>query len=385
MNKRVCLVVASPLTIHFFLLGHIQVLAKKYEVTVITNTDNPDFLSFTGVPVKVIPVDMARQVSPWRDLTCLVHLIHIFHQQKFDLIHTLSPKSGLLGIIAAWIARVPLRVHTFQGEVWITRKGLWRSFLKSMDKLVAKLASHLLVVSQSEKSFLIEQGVVRSDDLEILANGSICGVDINRFRPDHETRVTIRAQLGIANNDKVILYVGRLNADKGVMDLAAAFKKIANNDQKVQWLVVGPDEENMRSKIRHECPDILNRIHFVDYSPKPESYMAAADILCLPSYREGFGLVLIEAAAVGLPTVGSRIYGITDAVVDNETGLLFEAGNVRDLAIKLETILNDDALKVRLGQRGMQRARQDFSRELVESEFLKFYERVLNDDELKTY
>src|SRR5450830_1506828 len=228
--KKVCLVVASPLTIHFFLTGHIQALATKYDLTVITNTDDPNFLNFMGLCIKVMPVPMARQISLWNDFKCLIHLICIFYREKFDLVHTLSPKSGLLGIIAAWVARTPLRIHTFQGEVWITRKGLWRSFLKSMDKLVAKLASHLLVVSQSEKSFLIEQGVVKSSQLEMLANGSICGVDINRFRPDHEMRVSIRDQLGIANSDQVILYVGRLNADKGVMDLAAAFKKIASNN-----------------------------------------------------------------------------------------------------------------------------------------------------------
>jgi glycosyltransferase involved in cell wall biosynthesis len=383
--KKVCLVVASPMMVHFFFIGHIKALAAKYDVTVITNTDNPDFLNFTGVPVKVIPVQMARQVSLWIDFKCLIRLIYIFNREKFDLVHTLSPKSGLLGIIATWIARTPLRIHTFQGEVWITRKGLWRTFLKSMDKLVAKLASHLLVVSQSEKSFLIEQDVVRPGELEMLANGSICGVDINKFKPDSKMRSRIRKRLGIADNDKVILYVGRLNVDKGVMDLAKAFNQVATSYLNTQLLIVGPDEENIQAQIEHECSNLLNRIYFVDYTPTPEHYMAAADLLCLPSYREGFGLVLIEAAAVGLPTVGSRIYGITDAIVDNETGLLFEVGIAEDLAQKIDKILKDDTLRLSLGERGMQRARTDFSRELVESEFLKFYQRLLKSDDLEIH
>jgi len=299
------------------------------------------------------------------------------------LVHTLSPKSGLLGIIAAWIARAPLRIHTFQGEVWITKKGLWRAFLKSMDKLVARLASHLLVVSQSEKSFLIEQGVVKPGELEMLANGSICGVDINQFKPNSEARLRVREQLGIADSDKVILYLGRLNADKGLIDLAQAFNQVAKGNKNIHLLIVGPDEENIQVQIEHECLNLLNCIHFVDYTSTPEYYMAAADLLCLPSYREGFGLVLIEAAAVGLPTVGSKIYGITDAIVDNETGLLFEVGKSEDLAEKIDRILNDDVLKLSLGERGMQRARADFSRVLVESEFLKFYQRLLKSDNLE--
>lgn len=378
-RKKVCWVVASPLTIRFFLMGQIAALAREYDLTVITHADDPKFLAGLGVPVRVLPVAIERNVSPGRDLKALLRLIAIFRREKFDLVHTLSPKTGLLGMVAAWLVRVPVRIHVFQGEVWATRKGFWRLFLKTLDKWMARCATHLLVVSRSEEAFLVEQGVVSAGRLKMLANGSICGVDLDRFRPDAAMPYGVRPQLGIARGDKVILYVGRLTRDKGLLDLADAFARLAPQYPDARLLVVGPDEEGMREKMEARCPAVRTRMHFSDYTPNPERYMAASDILCLPSYREGFGLVLIEAAAVGIPTIASRIYGISDAVQDGVTGLLFRAGDMVDLTEKIRLLLDDTRLAHNLGEAGRLRARRDFGREVVLAELLKFYEGVLTN------
>ena len=377
-KNRICLVIASPLTINFFLLGHIAVLAKEYDLTVITNTDDPNFLAHLGVPLKVSPLVIERNVFLWRDLKALMQLVFIFSRERFNLVHSLSPKSGLLAMIAAWIVNVPVRIHTFQGEVWITRKGLWRSFLKFLDMLVARCATHLLVVSFSEQKFLVEQGVVSHGRLQILANGSICGVDTMRFKPDFIVRTSIRASIGIPESDTVILYLGRLTMDKGLLVLADAFSIVAAIHENVHLLVVGPDEEGMQDKMKIRCTNGFLRLHFADYTAKPEHYMASSDILCLPSYREGFGLVLIEAAATGLATIGSRIYGITDAIVENETGLLFTAGDVGDLTKKMEILIEDPSLRRILGGNGRVRASRYFSKELVQSELLRYYKNILS-------
>lgn len=372
------MVVASPLTINFFLTGHVVALGQVYDLSVITHTKDLNFLAHLGVPVTVIPVHMERNVSVWRDLMALMRLVFIFKIKRFDLIHTLSPKSGLLGVVAAWVVRVPVRVHTFQGEVWVTRTGFWRSFLKFLDKVVAKCATHLLVVSCSEAIFLAEQKITYPDRLKMLGHGSICGVDLERFKSDPIKRSDMRTGLGIAENDLILLYVGRLNTDKGLLLLAEAFGQLARTYPQLHLLLVGPDEESMHEKILACCFPGNRRLHFVDYTPTPESYMAACDILCLPSYREGFGLVLIEAAASGVATVGSNIYGISDAMVDHETGLLFRVGSVDDLVDKLSRLIDDPQLRQRLGQNGLLRARRDFSKEFVLSSTLDFYAHVLS-------
>lgn len=377
-KKRICWVVASPLTIRFFLMGHIEMLAKKYDLTVITYVDDPEFLVALGVSVRVISVAMERKVSVWRDLIALTQLGFMFLRERYDLVHSLSPKSGLLAMVAAWVARVPVRIHTFQGEVWVTRTGFWRSFLKFLDKVVAKCATHLLVVSHSEAIFLAEQKVTQIDQLKILGHGSICGVDLERFKPDSIERSNKRSSLGIGEDDLVLLYVGRLNTDKGLLLLAQAFSQLTDIYPRLHLLLVGPDEENMRKKIMTCNAQKHQNMHFVDYTPAPEGYMAACDILCLPSYREGFGLVLIEAAATGVATVGSNIYGISDAMVDHETGLLFKVGSVDDLVDKLKKLIANPQLRKNLGQNGLLRARRDFSKESVLSATLNFYEDVLS-------
>jgi glycosyltransferase involved in cell wall biosynthesis len=375
-KKKICLVVASPLTIKFFLMGHIARLGKEYDLTVITNTDDPDFLTHLQVPVRVISLRIERNVSLWRDATSLLLLTLIFARERFDIVHSLSTKTGLLAMVSAWLVKVPARVHTFQGEVWATKIGFWRRFLKFLDKVVVFCSTHLLVVSQSEGRFLIEEGVVRPGQLTLMANGSICGVDVERFKPDMAMRLSIRVQLAIPEADLLILYVGRLNRDKGLGDLAKAFSQLSKARSDVHLLAVGPDEGELRQLMLNDAGS-TGRLHFAEYTKSPEHYMAAADILCLPSYREGFGLVLIEAAATGLPTVASRIYGITDAVVDGVTGLLFEVKNVEDLAAKLGQLLDNPELRIALGENGRKRVNSKYSSTLVQDFLLRYYERIL--------
>ncbi len=383
LRKKICWLVASPLTIRFFLKGHIAMLGREVELTVITNADDPTFLKDIEGNVKVISLGIERKVSPLKDLKTLVQLFFIFRRERYDLIHSLSPKTGLLGMIAAWLARTPLRVHTFQGEVWLTRTGLWRVLLKTLDTIMAYCANHLLVVSRSEEDFLICQGVVDAGRLTMLANGSICGVDITRFRPDLDARAQVRTELGIVGSDRVILYVGRFNVDKGLLDLAQAFVRISAAYPNTHLLLVGPDEENIRPKIEEICGAAVYSLHFVDYTAHPEHYMAASDLLCLPSYREGFGMVLVEAAATGLPTIGSRIYGISDAMVDGQTGLLFDLANVDDLTAKLLCLLEDPALARRFGDAGQTRARRDFDSRMVSSALLEYYQALFCTKESK--
>ncbi len=231
-----------------------------------------------------------------------------------------------------------MRLHTFTGQVWATRTGLSRAILKLADRIIARCATYTLADSPSQREFLIRERIVAPDRIAVLGSGSVSGVDATRFRPDAGRRRQVREQFHIPDASVVLLFVGRLSRDKGVLDLAKAFAALAAEFPDVHALVVGPDEEGLRPAFARLCAKHGERLHFLDYTTCPEDVMAAGDVLCLPSYREGFGSVVIEAAAAGLPAVASRIYGLVDAVVDGRTGLLHEPGDVADLTACLRQV-----------------------------------------------
>lgn len=376
MKKKLCIVTASEMTVHAFLLNHLAAIQADYELYVITNTNNPGFLAEHGIRAHVIPLRIERKISLWRDLQALFRLIVIFRRRRFDLVHSVTPKAGLLSMVAGCLARTPFRVHTFTGQVWATRTGFGRWLLKSMDKLMAACATHVLADSFSQRNFLVQENVVSPSTVAVLANGSISGVDVSRFRSDLASRLRIRKELGISDDDLVFLYIGRLTRDKGVLELTAAFARLFSENRRFHLLLVGPDEDGMKSAIIRLCEGCVNNMHFSGYSSAPEQYMAASDILCLPSHREGFGSVIIEAAAVGVPAIGSRIYGITDAIEEGITGLLHEAGNVGELTEKMRLLAADAALRRKMGADAQDRARRVFCREVVIAAQLGFYRRL---------
>jgi glycosyltransferase involved in cell wall biosynthesis len=377
-RAKVCLVVTSLLIVKFFLMPHLAALSRKYDVILIVNVDDQEFLNGLQIPITVISVNIVRKIDLWQDMKALWQLICIFRNQHFQLVHSISPKGGLLGMIAAGIAGIKIRIHTFQGEVWANRQGWLWVVLKFMDKLVARIATQLTVVSHSERQFLIDEGVISSEKSIVLANGSICGVDVDRFHPNSATRLDVRREIGINEDSIVILFLGRINRDKGVLDLAKSFTAIAAIIPSAILLFVGPDEEQIFEDIQRICVNYRERIKRVDFTPYPQRYLLASDILCLPSYREGFGLVIIEAAATGIPAIGSRIYGITDAVEDGKTGLLFTAGDVDELTQALLKLIQNPQLRQQLGKAARARVIKLFPSHKIIEEMLALYDKLLS-------
>ena len=368
--QRICFVLTVEYTVKAFLLNHLRALSELYDVTVIVNTDNPNFLAGAEIKAKVIPLKMSRDISLFSDLICLFKLIKIFYQQRFASVHSLMPKSGLLAMLAAWVMRVPLRIHTFTGQVWANKIGLKRFILKQFDRLIVFLSTNNIVDSPSQRQFLLDNKVITLAKSMVFSKGSVSGVDIARFKPNTQSKIDIRQQLRIPNDDVIFLFTGRLNKDKGVLDLAYAFKQL---DIKMMHLVlVGSNEQNMQAELTNILGTSQN-VHFIGHINTPEAYMATADVLCLPSYREGFGSVVIEAAAVGIPAIASRIYGITDAVVDGETGLLHEPRDIEGIKSCMQQLIENKPLRLKLGEQARQRVIMDFDSRLITQAWVDFY------------
>lgn len=372
-RKKICFVATIEMAVEAYLLDHIKAMMERYDITVVVKMVDPRFLESLAGRVAVVPVDIERKISVRNDILALWRLIAIFRKERYDMVHSICPKAGLLAMFAAFVARVPMRVHTFTGQIWATKKGPSRWFFKKLDRLLSALATGILVDSDSQKAFLVGEGVVRAQEACVLARGSMQGVDIRRFCPNPSFRREVRRRFRILDSEILFLFLGRMNRDKGLLDLTAAFVEAHRVGGNLRLMFVGPDEEDMRSRIRRAAGSFENKICFEGYTRVPEKYMAGADVICLPSYREGFGSVLIEAAAVGIPAIGTRIYGIIDAVEDGHTGLLCEPGNVGALASGLARFASDTALRETMGKRAQERARRDFSKETVVGAMQDYY------------
>ena len=373
--KKLCFIATIPDVVHSFLRGHVRAAAGKWSVRIITNPDGAELLS--DLDAEFIPLAIERKASPWRDLRALVQLVILFRRERFDLVHSIMPKTGLLAMLAAGLAGVPSRIHTFTGQVWATKRGWKRGALKMFDRLIVLFATHILVDSPSQRDFLISEGVLPQGKGVVIGHGSICGVDAHRFHPDAQVREAVRAELSIGLEQTVILFLGRLNRDKGIIDLAAAFADIASHRTDVVLVLVGAEEDVPFARIQEICGVHRERLRRVSFTPNPERYMATADIFALPSYREGFGQVIIEAGASGVPTVASRIYGVTDAVEDGKTGLLFPAGNVAALTQALLKLIMDRNLRQQMGEAARVRALELFPGQKITGEMLALYGELL--------
>lgn len=323
-------------------------------------------------------IEIPRQIHFFKDLKALWRLWRFFSKHRFDIVHSTTPKAGLLCAIAAKLAGVPVRLHTFTGQPWVTLSGLKRRLAIWSDKLIIKLNTQCYTDSPSQTRFMEQQGIAPANQLQTLNQGSLAGVDFSRFNPKlfaEDERQALKHELGLADDAVTILFVGRIGKDKGIVELVHAFEKLLKAHPECYLILAGPLELNAEESSRLGLQRCNPESHIIltGYTPEPEAYMAISDLLCLPSYREGFGTVVIEAAAMGLPAVASRIYGLTDAVVDNETGLLVTAKQVEPLHQALKQLVEQPDLRKNMGVKAQKRAQTLFDEKIINQLLLDEY------------
>jgi len=371
---RLCLVTTAAIVVRQFLVPHLRELTELFDVTLVANEDCSALLAHLPRPPRMAVIPIERAIHPVNDAKALLMLTRLLRRERFDVVFSVAPKAGLIGMVAAAAARVPYRTHIFLGQVWATRTGLMRHVLRGADKVIAGAATECLADSASQRDFLISEGIASPARLRILGSGSFNGVDTARFAPDPAARCDVRARLGAGEEDVLVLFLGRLQRDKGILDLVAAWNTLAAKHRDLHLVVAGPDEQELSPVIRSAVPPgLAPRLHIVGETSTPEKWMAAADILSLPSYREGFGNVVIEAASTAIPSVGSRIYGLTDAIVENVTGLLHPPGDSGAIAACLARLINDKALRRTMGAAGRRRVIENFEQKAVVARYASYW------------
>lgn len=379
---RICRVVTVPLTFATLLREQVRrVVEAGLDLTLVSSPGPQldEVARESGARAYGLP--MARKVSPLSDAAALRALASFLRRGRFDIVHSSTPKAGLLTALAGALARTPVRLHTYTGQPWVELRGPMRWAAMNSDRVVAQLNTHLYCDSESQRQFLVSHRIVSSSRIRVLGAGSISGVDTRRFDPDalsHE-RQRIRQELGIGRDAVVIVFVGRVTRDKGVQELIGAFTRLAATAGDLHLLLVGPQEPDLDPLPPDTQRDISSHanVHTVGFTDRPERYLAAADLFCLPSYREGFGSVAIEAGAMRLPSVVTRVTGLIDAVVHEQTGLLVPAKDSDALAQAMRRLIEDPELRRRMGAASRERAVRSFDAAIVNDLVVAEYRQLL--------
>jgi len=367
-NKQsICFVATVDFAVNAFLLNHLRELSNHYNLTLVTNLQNPNFLNKNNLNIKLININFSRNINIFSDFYSLTRLIFIFCSNKFDAVHSITPKAGLLAMLAAFIAFIPLRIHCFTGQVWVTRKGLIRKILRLIDKLIGNLTTKNIVDSKSQYNFLLNQKILKKNKTLVFGSGSICGVDLLKFKSNKKIRDSLRRDFKIPSSAFIYIYLGRLNKEKGVNDLIDAF--ILANLKSAYLILAGPDEEEIVFNTKNHSSNII----FTGYTKIPQDLLAMSDIICLPSYREGFGTVVIEAAAVGIPAIVSNIYGLSDTIVKNQTGLTHKPRDIKGIVHQMVYAYSNQKLMTTFGKAAQKRARIEFDSKILVNHWKDFY------------
>jgi lipopolysaccharide/colanic/teichoic acid biosynthesis glycosyltransferase/glycosyltransferase involved in cell wall biosynthesis len=380
---RLLIVVTIGQTARVLMKGQLSFLASQgLDTTVVCGVDDHLEEVATSEGVKVVGLSMSRSIRPLRDLWTLCRLWRVMRRIRPHIVNASTPKGGFLGMAAAVLARVPVRIYTVRGLRLTTTAGFRRWILAAAEWLASRFAHRVLCVSDSLADEYIAAGFASRSKVAVLGHGSSNGVDVRSFVSTASTaewRRWFRQVHGISDQAPVIGFVGRLTRDKGVAELVQAFDHLQHRFPGIWLLLVGgfetddPVDEKTKAYIQRHP-----RILCTGFVKEASEHYHAMDLFMFPSYREGFPNAVLEAQAAGLPVVGFSATGTVDAIVDGETGRLVPVGNVDSLVQAATVYLTDPALRARHGEQGRRRVTTRFSRAAVWTLLMEEYQRLLS-------
>lgn len=382
--KKLIRISTVPISLNILLKGQLKFLSEHYDLTAVSGA-GPDLDEVAGREgVKIHPIEMQRQISPVKDAKSLMRLYHYFIKEKPDIVHSITPKAGLLAMMAAKMAGVPVRMHTFTGLIFPHRTGRMQKLLIQMDRLLCASATHIFAEGNGVKEDLIKFKITNKP-LKVLANGNVNGINADFFNPKAvlpKTQSNLKDKLGIAERDFVCVFVGRLVRDKGINELVEAFKNIRNHHstfRSVKLVLVGPYEQDLDPLLPETLaeiesnPDIITLGFQSDIRP----YLAISHLLVFPSYREGFPNVVLQAGAMGLPAVVTDISGSNEIIRDGINGLVVPVKHAQSLQDAVLKLVDNPQLYTALASRARESVTSRFSQQTVWNAVLEEYRSAL--------
>ncbi|NDV78852.1 glycosyltransferase family 4 protein [Dysgonomonas sp. 511] len=375
-KKKLFRISTVPISLNILLKGQLRYLNQYYDITGISSPgeDLDAVAEREGIRTRSICIE--RKISPLKDLRALYLLYKYFKKEQPYIVHSITPKAGLLSMLAAKFAGIPIRMHTFTGLIFPSKNGILQSILILMDRLLCRCATNIYPEGLGVKKDLIQYKIT-SKPLKVIANGNINGIDTSFFNPllfSSSQQQSLKKELNINENDFVFIFVGRLVSDKGINELIKAFDNINQKYTEVKLLLVGPLESNL-DPLKEETLDVINKnkhIISIGWQSDVRPYFAISDALVFPSYREGFPNVVMQAGAMGLPAIVTNINGCNEIIEEGNNGTIIPSKNAM--------VLEDKMIKFVVDKNYLQQLRLN-AREMIISRYeqKKVWEALLEE------
>lgn len=371
-RPKIIRITTVPISMNKILEGQLAYISKHYDVIGASRYVEKDFKEIEvreGIRMTAIP--FARTIDLYKDLISLYKLIQLFKREKPDVVHTHTPKAGLLGMLAARITKVPVRLHTLGGMPLMGDIGRKRRILEFTEKITYKYAHKIYPNSVGLKDFIIQNKFTSIDKVKVLANGSSNGVDTDFYKKDYlwsENEIQLlKGQLGIKDSDFIFMFLGRLARDKGIIELVSAFNMLCEEHANLKLVLVGPLEEE-NSSLPDATIEIIKKTNAIIYPGRTDNvraYLGLADVFVFPSYREGFPNALLQAGAMGLPLIATNINGCNEIINDNKSGFLVPVKDELNLRLKMKCLYENQDIRIKFGAEIRKKIEENFKQQIV--------------------
>lgn len=368
-----------PGSLRAFCRGMLRELQQEcgYEVVAVSSPGEvlDEFAESEGV--RAVGVPMERHISPLNDLKSLWRLTRVFRRERPYMVHSMTPKAGLLCMMAAWLCRVPVRLHTFTGLVFPTATGLKQRILIFTDRLTCTCATHVIPEGEGVRNDLINYHITRKP-LRVLGHGNVRGIDLEHYNPELPE---VRAEAAKLRSDEVFtfIFIGRLVRDKGINELVSAFSQLNRQYPRTRLLLVGTYEDKLDPLEAESMTEIKSNpaIEAVGRQNDVRPWLAASDAFVFPSYREGFPNVVIEAGAMGLPSIVTDINGSREIIVDGQNGIIIPPRQAETLRRAMEIFMTDKDLTRKLSAKARPMIASRYEQTYVRRCLKEFYKEIL--------
>jgi glycosyltransferase involved in cell wall biosynthesis len=374
-----------PISLEKLLEGQLSYMQTYFEVTAVSA--DHDALQKLGQQIQVptYHLEMSRQITPWKDLKAVFRLYWFLKKEKASIVHTHTPKAGIVGMMAAWLAGVPVRLHTVAGLPLMEAIGLKRQILNFVEKATYRFATKVYPNSQGLYDFIISEKLTSQQKLQMIGKGSSNGIDTAYFDPNLFTiqqNLELRSELNIATDSFVFVFVGRLVGDKGINELVEAYVQLkkALPSQETSLLLVGPFEQELDSLDQITLQEIERNptIISVGYQQDVRPYFAMSDTLVFPSYREGFPNVVMQAGSMGLPSIVTNINGCNEIIAHKVNGIVIPPKDAVSLtAVMNELLCNEETITL-LSSNARKMIVERYERQEVWEALLQEYQSLLS-------